>query len=257
MPAAKAKKPIKTDKKTAKKPASKSAAKLVALKKPLKLSVPTKLPGFTPALVGIKKTAANQGTHHPRVQALLDRQEITDLLHTYCRAVDRGDENLLRSVYHPDASDDRGPGIFQGTAQEFVAWCMGVLHNVKLTHHLLTNIRIDLRGDTALAESYFLAYHRLDKPTGKEDVVVGGRYLDRLERRPGGPTGVWKIAHRKEINDWVRTMPAADIFYIQNPDAHWGHRGKTDLSYHMDNFPAGHGRGQTYNRPYDSKSKKF
>ena len=42
------------------------------------------------------------------IRALLDRQAITDALHLYCRAIDRTDEELLASVYHPDAIDDHG-----------------------------------------------------------------------------------------------------------------------------------------------------
>jgi len=45
-------------------------------------------------------------THRSRrsaaVQTLLDKQEVYELLMRYCRAIDRCDEPLLRSVYHPD-----------------------------------------------------------------------------------------------------------------------------------------------------------
>jgi ketosteroid isomerase-like protein len=39
----------------------------------------------------------------PELQTLLDRQAISDVLISYCRAVDRADLDLLRSCYHPDA----------------------------------------------------------------------------------------------------------------------------------------------------------
>ena len=48
------------------------------------------------------------------VRKLLDKQEIYEVLCRYCRALDRGDEKLLRSVYHPDAIDHHG--IFDGKA---------------------------------------------------------------------------------------------------------------------------------------------
>jgi hypothetical protein len=33
---------------------------------------------------------------------LMDKQEIHDVLMRYCRGIDRCDEELLRSVYHPE-----------------------------------------------------------------------------------------------------------------------------------------------------------
>jgi hypothetical protein len=179
-------------------------------------------------------------------------------MYSYARGVDRAEENLIRSVFHPDATVDFGPGIFQGTVGDFIAWVLDVRNGMKAAHHMVANIRADLRGDVAFVESYFLTWHRLDKPTGKEDFVLGGRYLDRLERRPGGASGVWKIAHRKQVKDWTRTTPVAELFYHLNPDALWAHHGKQDLSYHMDNFPSGKSaKAPAYlGRRYDSKSMK-
>ena len=43
------------------------------------------------------------------LQLLIDRQEILDCLNRYCRALDRHDDELLTSVFHPDAVDNHGP----------------------------------------------------------------------------------------------------------------------------------------------------
>ena len=42
----------------------------------------------------------------PRVQALLDKQEIRELIYRYCNAADRHDNELMRSLYHEDAIDE-------------------------------------------------------------------------------------------------------------------------------------------------------
>ena len=55
----------------------------------------------------------------PALQALLDKQEITELLTRYLRSVDRGDVATLRSCYLPGATEDHG-GLFAGPAQEYV-----------------------------------------------------------------------------------------------------------------------------------------
>jgi hypothetical protein len=196
----------------------------------------------------------------PRMQMVVDKSEIADVVASFGRSLDRIDENLLRSVLHPDATLDFGPGIFQGTGSDYVHWVIGVLQGVRSSHHMIGTVRADVSGDSAQVESYFHAHFRLDKPTGREDVFMGGRFLDRMERRPSGTAGVWKITHRKQMLDWVRTEAVSDIFYHQNPDALWSYRSKTDPSYQMAQFPGSSSSNRLpafLGRRYESKSIKF
>jgi len=172
------------------------------------------------------------------IQTLLDRAEITDLLGLYCRGLDRRDEATLRSIYHDDAIEDRGSGLYIGPAQEWVGWTLGVLPVFTLTQHGILNILIEVDGDVAHGETYFQAYHRFGDdgqsqkdealaaqgvsstdlvwPEGDSEVILAGRYLDRFERRDG----VWKIAYRKMVCDWCRTQPVADDWFRENPTAY-------------------------------------
>ncbi|MDD3029530.1 MAG: nuclear transport factor 2 family protein [Alphaproteobacteria bacterium] len=196
----------------------------------------------------------------PRLQAVIDKAEITEVLAKFARGLDRLDENLLRSVLHHDATLDLGPGVFQGTSGDYVHWALAIFQSIRSSHHLVSNVRVDLDGDTALVESYFHTHIRVEKPIGREDVFLGGRYLDRFERRPSGTAGVWKIVHRKQIFDWARTEAASDIFYHQNPDALWSTRTKVDASYHMAQLPGSTAEGRMpsfLGRHYESKSVKF
>jgi hypothetical protein len=139
----------------------------------------------------------------PELRRLLDKDQIRDVLYTYCRGIDRCDEELVRSVYHPGASDDHG--TFSGTAEEFATWVIPVLlRDFAGTMHTLGNILIELDGDAAHVESYFNAYHRVPRPAGDRDLIVGGRYVDRFERR----ANVWKISARTVVLDWSRSEPA-------------------------------------------------
>jgi hypothetical protein len=195
-----------------------------------------------------------------RLQTVVDKHEIAELLYRFARAIDRIDETLLRSVCHPDATLDFGPGVFQGAVNDYIHWILGVLNQVRSSHHMIANVQVQLDGDVALVESYCHAHFRLDKPTGREDVFMGSRYLDRMERRPTGPAGVWKIVHRKQIIDWVRTGAVSDIFYHQNPDALWSYRTKTDPSYQMAQFPGSQSGGKLpafLGRRYENKSIRF
>lgn len=128
---------------------------------------------------------------------LLDRQRITEVLHRYCRAVDRLDHELLLSTYHPDAVDDHGS--FVGTAADFaVRTVRRMAEAYEATQHRLGNVTIDLRGDTAWVESYVVATHVL---AGNAIEHAGARYVDRFERRDGE----WRIATRVVVVDWYTT----------------------------------------------------
>lgn len=256
--AAAAKKKNGTSKKqiASKKPGSKSAqsSKVKASKK-------THLSPLTFTHSNLETPLSGGGERlHPRVQAAVDKSEISDVLFAFARSLDRVDENLLRSVLHHDATVDLGPGLFQGSGGDYVRWVIGVLQGIRSSHHLIANVRVELDSDTALVESYFHAHIRIEKPVGREDVFQGGRNLDRFERRPSGSSGVWKIVHRKQVLDWVRTEAVSDIFYHQNPDALWSSRTKTDLSLQMAQFPGSSSAGKLpsfLGRHYESKSIKF
>jgi hypothetical protein len=76
----------------------------------------------------------------------------------------------------------------------------------KSMFHLVGNELIELDGDSAAHEAYFVGCHRYDdEKSGQEmDMFFGGRYLARFERRDGGP---WLIANRTVVHDWSRIDP--------------------------------------------------
>jgi hypothetical protein len=141
------------------------------------------------------------------LQTLLDKQALHELALTYCRACDRRDYALLRSLYHDDAIDDHG-AMFRGSADEYVAWLPTVLANFEATAHSISNALYVVRGDLAEGELYTHAYHRTHGPKA-QDIVIGGRYLDRYERRGGQ----WRFAHRSLALDWCRINPVDPAAY--------------------------------------------
>lgn len=192
------------------------------------------------------------------VQTLLDRAMIADLLALYCRGMDRMDEPTLRALYHDDAIEDRGEGLFVGRAHDWIGWTMTLLPAFQITQHAIQNQLIEVDGDTAHAETYFRAYHRFGGqqgqaaaastsgatddvawPEGESEMILGGRYLDRFTRR----AGTWKIAYRKMICDWCRTQPAADDWFDQNPTAYRARRtladARLDAGLHVTDLSGG------------------
>ncbi len=150
---------------------------------------------------------------------------IYDLLCDYMRAQDRLDPALHRSVFHDDATTDYG-AAFKGAADGFVAFAQGVLAAHAANHHMIGQVRIDFEtADLAFGEVYFQAFHRIEEAGEAKDLFIAGRYVDRYERR----AGVWKIAHRSELVDWLRTEPAADALLRVQPFP-MGARAPHDLS---------------------------
>jgi hypothetical protein len=137
------------------------------------------------------------------IQRLLDKQAITEVLYRYSRGVDRCDRATLASVYWPDALDDHM--VFQGSGDALLDYLSTAVLHMR-TQHRLANILIEFDGaDAARCESYVVAYHNMPVDDGREDVIFGGRYLDRFERRDGE----WRIAYRKLVMDFSQRQSAA------------------------------------------------
>lgn len=157
---------------------------------------------------------------------LLAEREIRRVLVRYCRGIDRCDEALLLSVYHPGSQDDHGE--FQGDGHDFVRWVIPILHErFAATMHDLGNVLIDFDGetpDTARGETYVVAYH-VTKGDAPSLVTVGARYLDRLDRRDGE----WRISRRTVVIDWSQVQRIEGRFPVEKYRV--GRQSRDDPSY--------------------------
>jgi hypothetical protein len=98
--------------------------------------------------------------------------------------------------------------------------------------HTLGNVLIELNGEFAGVESQFIACIRCRHNDGEVDWLMGGRYVDRFERRDG----VWRIADRTVVYDWSRVdpvepSPAGFTAATYLDRAEHGARTKADYSY--------------------------
>ena len=160
-----------------------------------------------------------------KVQEWLDKQEIREVLVRYCRGIDRLDEELIRSCYHPDSTDDHGG--YKGNGQAFAKYVVDVLgKHAESTTHMIEQSLIDVDGDVAHAETYVLANHTARREGALWLETFAGRYIDRLERR----AGEWRIADRTVVHDWSRVRPLEETF--PNDAFVQGQRGnRQDLVY--------------------------
>jgi ketosteroid isomerase-like protein len=135
------------------------------------------------------------------VQRLLDREAIRDALIRYSRGIDRHDVEIIVSAYHPDAVDTHGQ--WEGGPEALAEWGNRAHAQNWLAHnHFLGNTTFDFSGDTCHTETYVLDVQRRNDDTGND--VLGGRYIDRFERRDGE----WRIARRVLLLDWTGEMSA-------------------------------------------------
>jgi ketosteroid isomerase-like protein len=149
--------------------------------------------------------------------------EIRQVQERYCRGIDRADPDILRSVYWEDATDDHG--VFRGDREAYIAWVMPVLHE-RFAHvqHVLGQTYIELDGDTAHSETYFVQ-HSL-RPDGRA-YASPGRYVDRLERR----NGEWRVADRVTLMTFFYPLEVADTEKLAASGFRPGTRDASDPGY--------------------------
>lgn len=164
---------------------------------------------------------------------LADREAIRDVVLRYCRASDRVDEELLRSVYWPDARDDHLE--FSGGVEEFIDYSVPVLTAMRYNMHTVGNILIAINGDKADVESYFIGYHSVPNEEGvRTDTFAGGRYIDNFEKRGDE----WRIKKRLVTVEWFRELEDTQYhdtgpFGMKVPR---GDVGEADIGYQMLKF---------------------
>lgn len=150
-------------------------------------------------------------------QRLADRAQINDAMLRWCRGVDRRDIGLVRSAFHPDATDSHGQ--YEGGVDGLVEWIRNRHRTISMSMHLVTNMTIEfVDDDLALVETYCIAAQRYSAATeegravvtamsggrerstaGDTDMLAFARYLDEFERRDGA----WLIARRAVVHDRV------------------------------------------------------
>lgn len=158
------------------------------------------------------------------LQALLDKEAIRDCFLRYTRGIDRTDVELIKSAFHPDAVDNHARGVC-GSIEQMLDWWLPQQPDRAATQHFVTNQTIDIDGNIAHVETYFLVF--IKQKSEARGALIGGRYADRLERRDGA----WKIALRVVLPEWQADADAGNTEWVSQAGAVPGVRDRTDLTY--------------------------
>jgi len=127
-----------------------------------------------------------------RLRAVEDERAIVRLLHRYCHTADDGDD--FGAIFAADAvfdvrmSDGRLIHAYDGRAAIQAYMDGRDIPPDRFDKHLVSAPVVDLDGDAAAAESYFVILQ-----SNAEHVAVSyGRYHDRLVKTDRG----WRLAER-------------------------------------------------------------
>lgn len=153
-----------------------------------------------------------------RLQEVLDRQEINELMAHYCAALDTMDLSRLGRLFTPDCTVAYGPDPrLQACGNAELTRSLERMWRWSRTSHHLSNVCIEFEGaDDARASSYVLAWHeRADGSTA----TIYGQYRDVLRRQDG----VWRIHDRRMLMNGCDAGFKVDIFPLTRnaPPAGW------------------------------------
>lgn len=142
------------------------------------------------------------------LRMLLDRAQISDVVHRYATGLDMRDWRLYRSIFLDEIEMDfESVGIPPGrfTADQWVEDAKTLFKGFDATQHVSSNHVHDIRGDEATCVSYMKAEHfvsrdDLDEATDRDRWTIGGYYTNQLVRTPDG----WKLRGVRLTVTWSR-----------------------------------------------------
>lgn len=141
------------------------------------------------------------------LEKLIEKEAIRDQIYTYCRALDRIDNELGYSVFAEDAKVDYGP-TYKGTGKGFIDMMLNQHRKMVATHHMMTNILIKFNDDgtKAASETYMYAACKYKNKAGKATFTVEARCrdIDKWEKQDGK----WVIVERVVAGDNTFIIPA-------------------------------------------------
>lgn len=159
-----------------------------------------------------------------RLQAVVDRSEINNLLINWGQARDRGEWDLLRDCYHPDGT--MHIAWISDSGEEFVRRSAGMLANEKergFSKHFIGPGRIQLNDRRAFSQCHVNLITRVAFDGIEFDWEFWGQFYDWLEKRDDDQ---WRIFKRTMVYEKDRLDPVdptklpAGYYEAMNLDDH-------------------------------------
>jgi len=173
-------------------------------------------------LARVQGSASSEKENAAKLDVLLAKDEISQQIYNYSRALDRMDMGLALQLMHADGKWGNG------TREEFIKGAWDINGTFATHSHQMTNSSIKVDGNTAVSETY--GWVPLRRPvkdgdkTASTEVYVT-RYVDRWSRR----NGRWALDERQLIVDMH--MILQEQLTVPSQRVSGGRRDKTDPSY--------------------------
>lgn len=164
-----------------------------AFAKPLDNAQPSKI---DPERVQIERARLRSADLESKINYLLDRAEIEDLVSAYAYSVDLRDWTLHKSLF-TDTYQDGTSGTFRTqTAEKRVELLENYFPQFEGTQHLNIPLYIQIEGDEAFAISTLSTRHFHSDGTPDKNTLLTGQYEFSCTRSPSG----WKIKRISLVN---------------------------------------------------------
>jgi len=150
-------------------------------------------------------------TDQQKLQLMLDRAEIGEVIYRYAIGADRRDAVMFASVFTDELTVlIRGGSFGEGRKQtlpngKFAHNVVTALSRFPVTQHLFNVYKIDVEGDTAQTLVYMQARHFIAASEGIHPPWdMGGYYTHHLLRTASG----WKVRDYTLNITWEQNVPA-------------------------------------------------
>ena len=131
------------------------------------------------------------------LQALRDRESVTELVNSLFVAVDNRDWAAARACFaervHFDMTSLGEPAPAELTPEQITSGWQSGLAPIEAVHHQSGNFRVRVAGDEAECFCYGIAYHYRRVRSGNNTRLFAGSYEYRLVRADE----TWRITHFK------------------------------------------------------------
>jgi hypothetical protein len=146
-----------------------------------------------------------------KLQTLMDRAAISELMQRYGISIDTRDWTALRSCFADEIEIDnsgnpfgRGGPPLRMSGDKWLDQIRRIVSKFAVTQHMISPYRIEIEGDRAVCLSYLQARHFPPNCTDPQMVwAISGYYTNQMARTPDG----WKIAVWKLTLTWQENPP--------------------------------------------------
>lgn len=130
-----------------------------------------------------------------RLETVLDKFEIQELLTAYAHAIDARDFEALDDIFTLDAEIDySATGGIKGGLGEIKPFLQAMLPMFKASQHFVTNPLIKLNTDSASSRSLLFNPMTMEREGTLHTMFIGAWYVDDLIRSEEG----WRISKRHQ-----------------------------------------------------------